>query len=98
MTMSIFEVPKRFESERKLWAVVGESGIAMSIAASHTVARLGIFAKSDSEPEMVSIFLACGNGLGFSGSQTLSAIIGNGAVDNGAAIDAFPCVEHQEEV
>jgi hypothetical protein len=78
--------------------VVGESGIAMSIAASHTVARLGILAKLDSEPKMASIFLGRGNGLGFSKSQTLSAIIGNGAVDNGAAIDAFPCVEHEEEV
>jgi hypothetical protein len=70
----------------------------MSIAASHKVARLGILAKLDSEPKMASIFLGRGNGLGFSKSQTLSAIIGNGAVDNGAAIDAFPCVEHEEEV
>jgi hypothetical protein len=42
--------------------------------------------------------LARGNGLGFTGSQTLSAIIRNGAVDDGAAIDAFPCVKHEKEI
>ena len=42
--------------------------------------------------------LARGNGLGFTGSQTLSAIIRDGAVDNGAAIDAFPCIKHEKEI
>jgi len=42
--------------------------------------------------------LARTNGLRLAGSQTLSAIIGNGAVDNGAAVDAFPCIEHEKEV
>ncbi len=52
----------------------------------------------DFMPEMVSIFLARGHGLGFSGSQTLSPIVGNRAVDNGPAIDAFPCVEDEKEI
>ncbi len=46
----------------------------------------------------VRIFLARGHGLGTPGSQTLATIIRNGAVDNGAAIDAFPCIEDEEEV
>jgi hypothetical protein len=40
----------------------------MMITASHTVGRLGILAKSDSEPEMALTFLACHNSLGSSGS------------------------------
>ena len=42
--------------------------------------------------------LAGDDSLGFTGRQTLSAIIGNGAVDDGAAIDAFPCIKHEEEI
>ena len=53
---------------------------------------------SEFEPGMDRSFLACGSSLGFSDSQTLSAIIGNGAVNHGAAIHAFPCIEHQKEV
>jgi hypothetical protein len=52
----------------------------------------------DSEPEMVSTLLAHGNSLGTSGRQTLSAIAGDGAIDNGAAIDAFPGIEHKKEI
>jgi hypothetical protein len=47
---------------------------------------------------MDSILLARGNSLGFSGQPTLSAIVGNRAVDNSAAIDAFPCVEDEKEI
>ena len=46
----------------------------------------------------VKIFLAHGNGLRSLGRQTLSTIIGNGAIDNGAAIEAFPCVEDEKEI
>ena len=42
--------------------------------------------------------LPCGRSLGFSGSQTLSAILGNRPVNNGSAIDAFPCVEDEKEI
>jgi hypothetical protein len=45
-----------------------------------------------------STLLAHGNGLGLSGSQTLSAIVGNGAVDDGAAINAFPGIEDEKEI
>lgn len=44
MTMSMFEVPKRFELERKLWAVAGGISIAMRITASHTECGHGIWA------------------------------------------------------
>jgi len=55
-------------------------------------------AGSGSEPAVVKIVLARGDGLGLSGRQTLSAIIGNGAVDHGAAIHAFPCIEDEKEI
>ncbi len=42
--------------------------------------------------------LARTDGLRLAGSQTLSAIVRNGAVDNGTAIDAFPCIKHKKEV
>ncbi len=47
---------------------------------------------------MTPIILSHGHGLGLSGRQTLSAIVGNGAVDNGAAIEAFPGIEHEKEI
>jgi hypothetical protein len=50
------------------------------------------------EYEMVLITLPYADGLSISGSQTLPAVIGNGAVDDGAAIDAFPGVEHEKEI
>lgn len=53
---------------------------------------------SDSEPEVGAILLMRGNGPGFSGSQTRAAIIGNRAIDNRAAIDAFPCIEDEKEI
>ena len=49
------------------------------------------------EPEW-SRELARANGLRLAGRQTLSAIIGNGAVNNGTAVDAFPCIKHEKEV
>lgn len=49
------------------------------------------------EPDWPMV-LARTDGLGFAGSQTLPAIIGNGTVDNGAAVDAFPCIKHEKEV
>lgn len=53
----------------------------------------------DHEPEWVSsAYLVHGNGLGLSGSQTLSAISGNGAVNDGAAIEAFPCKKHEKKI
>jgi hypothetical protein len=42
--------------------------------------------------------LVRGNSLGISRGQTLSAVIRDGAVDNGTAIDAFPCVKHEKEI
>ncbi len=62
------------------------------------VATTAVPPRLDSEPKMGSILLARDNGLGFSGRQTLSAIAGNRAVNNGSAIDAFPCVEDEKEV
>jgi len=53
---------------------------------------------SNSESEKISAFLARSNGLGFLDSQTVSSIIGNRAINNGAAIDAFPCVEDEKEI
>jgi len=47
---------------------------------------------------MVKISLACGDGLGFLGRQTPSTILGYGAVDNGAAVHAFPRVEREKEI
>ena len=51
---------------------------------------------SEGEPGVVRIFSARGNGLGTSGRQTLSSIIGNRAINNGPAIDAFPGIEHEK--
>lgn len=49
-------------------------------------------------PTVVRTSLPSCNSLGISSSQTLSAIIGNGAVDDGAAIDTFPGIEHEKEI
>jgi hypothetical protein len=43
-------------------------------------------------------FLACGNGLGFSDRKALAAIRGNGTIDNGTTIDAFPGIKHDKEI
>jgi hypothetical protein len=53
---------------------------------------------SEPEPGIGRIFLARGDDLGLSSSQTFSSIVGNGAVDHGAAVDAFPCIEDQKEI
>lgn len=45
-----------------------------------------------------SIVLVRGKSLGISCRRTLSAIIGNRAVNNGTAIEAFPCIEDEEEI
>jgi len=47
---------------------------------------------------MQPMSLARGNRLGFSGSQTLSAIRGDGAVDKGTTIDAFPGIKYEQEI
>ncbi len=36
--------------------------------------------------------------LGFAGSQALSTVVRDGAVDDGAAIDTFPCIEHEKKI
>jgi hypothetical protein len=38
------------------------------------------------------------DGLRFAGSQALSAVVGDGAVNNGTAVDAFPCIEYEKEI
>ena len=38
------------------------------------------------------------NNLGLLWGQTLSTILGNGAVDNGTAIEACPGIEYEKEV
>jgi len=43
-------------------------------------------------------FLASRNGLGIPRCETLSAIVRNGAIDDRAAVDAFPCVENEKEI
>ena len=53
---------------------------------------------SETEPGVGQVFLARANGLGFSDLQTLSSIFGNGAVDNGAAVEAFPGIEDEKEI
>ena len=55
-------------------------------------------AGSESEPTVGQIFLACGSGLGFLGLQALSAILGNGAVDNGPAVETFPGIKDEKEI
>lgn len=47
---------------------------------------------------MCGTSLPCSPSLGALGSQTLSAIIGNRAVNDGAAIDAFPSIKHEKEI
>ena len=42
--------------------------------------------------------LASGNGLGLLGFQALSTILGNGAVDNGAAVETFPGKKDEKEI
>ncbi len=44
------------------------------------------------------IRLPRGNGLGFSGRQALSAILGNSAVDDCPAIEAFPGIKGEKEI
>jgi len=48
--------------------------------------------------DSASTNLARASGLRFSSRQTLSAVIGNRAVNNGSTIDAFPCVEDEKEI
>jgi hypothetical protein len=36
--------------------------------------------------------------LGIPGGQTLSSIVGNRAIDDRTAVDAFPGVENEEEI
>jgi hypothetical protein len=60
--------------------------------------RLRILLGLDYKPELLSIFLPRRNGLGALGSQTLSAIIGDSAINNGAAVQAFPGIEHEKEI
>jgi hypothetical protein len=38
------------------------------------------------------------DGLSLAGSQALSAVVRDSAVNNGTAIDAFPCIEHEKEI
>lgn len=45
---------------------------------------------------MGMICLADIHDLGLLWGQTLSTILGNGAVDNGTAIEAFPGIEYEE--
>ena len=42
--------------------------------------------------------LASGDRVRFSSREALSAIVGNRAVNNGSAINAFPCVEDEKKV
>jgi len=54
-------------------------------------------ASSNTEPETESN-LPSGYCVRFSSCKALSAIVGNRAVNNGATIDALPCVEDQKKV
>jgi hypothetical protein len=38
------------------------------------------------------------DGLRFASSQALSAVVRDSAVNNGTAVDAFPCIEHEKEI
>ncbi len=38
------------------------------------------------------------DGLRSAGSQTFSTVIGDGAVNNGSTINAFPCIEHEKKI
>ena len=42
--------------------------------------------------------LARGNGLRFSCRQTLSPIVGNRTIDDGAAVNALPGIENEKEI
>ena len=80
---------RRFHSEARRHAFYSDC-ITKRSAALHT------------EPECLNlqvwIVLAHGNRLRFPDRQTPPAIIRNGAVDNGAAIHAFPCIKHEKEI
>lgn len=58
-----------------------------------TVPRVG----SEVEPEKESN-LASGYRVRISSCEAFSAIVGNCAVNNGSAINAFPCVEDEKKV
>ena len=55
-------------------------------------------AGSESELESGHDSSARGDGLGFLSCQALSAILSNGAVDNGAAVETFPRIKDEKEV
>jgi hypothetical protein len=38
------------------------------------------------------------DGLRVAGSQTFSTVVGDGAVNNGSTINAFPCIEHEKKI
>lgn len=38
------------------------------------------------------------DGLRFTGGEALSAVVRDCTVNNGAAIDTFPCIEHEKEI
>ena len=50
------------------------------------------------ERENTARLLACRDGLRLPRSETLPTIVGNRAVDDGAAVNALPGVEDEEEI
>ena len=38
------------------------------------------------------------DGLRFAGRETLSSVIGDGAINNGTAVNTFPCIEHEKKI
>lgn len=81
--------PLRFSS----WGFASKEFSALS-----TESTTAIPAGSEFEPAVVRIPLTRGNGLGLLGFQAFSAILGNGAVDNGPAVETLPGIEYEKEI
>jgi hypothetical protein len=69
------------------------SGRVRIVPKQPTVSLVG----SDAEPEKERS-LASGDRVRFSSREAFSAIVGNRAVDNGSAINAFPCIEDEKKI
>lgn len=54
--------------------------------------------QADQTPSTKRYNLPSRDGLRGAGSQTFSTVIGDGAVNNGSTINAFPCIEHEKKI
>lgn len=54
--------------------------------------------QADQTPSTKRYNLPSRDGLRGAGSQTFSTVVGDGAVNNGSTINAFPCIEHEKKI